>query len=164
MQTTDNQNPLKISLIRATPDRKAHTPIYATEQAAGADLCASLQEPVVLLPMQRMLIPTGIILEIPAGYEVQIRPRSGLAFKEGITVCNAPGTIDSDYRGEIKVLLIHLGDKPFVIEDGMRIAQMCVAPSYRAEFVHKEKVEAVTERNEGGFGHTGIHSLAGAGP
>lgn len=129
-------------------------PLYASEEAAGADVCAHLEEEVIIAPGERRLIPTGLRLEIPKGYEVQVRPRSGLAFKEGITVVNTPGTIDSDYRGEIQVLLINHGSAPFRVRRGMRIAQLILAPVCRARFCVVEGVE-MTKRGEGGFGHTG---------
>jgi dUTP pyrophosphatase len=129
-------------------------PQYATPLSAGMDLCANNEAPITLLPMERKLIPTGLFIELPQGYEAQIRPRSGLAFKHGISIPNSPGTIDADYRGEIKVLLINLGAEPFVIQKGERIAQMVVA---KHEFVSWEQVDSLdeTERGAGGFGHTG---------
>lgn len=129
-------------------------PAYETILSAGMDLRASLTEPITLQPMQRALIPTGLYIELPAGTEAQIRPRSGLAFKHGITVLNSPGTIDADYRGEIKVLLINLSQEPFEIKDSERIAQMVVS---KHETVEWQLVESLneTQRGEGGFGHTG---------
>ncbi|NBQ48916.1 MAG: dUTP diphosphatase [Sphingobacteriia bacterium] len=129
-------------------------PAYATALSAGLDLRAELQSPALLLPLQRQLIPTGLFIELPAGYEAQIRPRSGLAFKQGITVLNSPGTIDADYRGEIKVLLVNLSDQAFEIKHGERIAQMVVA---KHETVEWELVEQLNDssRGEGGFGSTG---------
>jgi dUTP pyrophosphatase len=129
-------------------------PEYATPLAAGLDLKANLKEPVVLKPMQRQLVPTGLFIELPEFYEAQIRPRSGLAFKHGITVLNSPGTIDADYRGEIKVLLVNLSDSDFIINDGERIAQMVVA---RHEHVEWYAVQSLDEshRGTGGFGSTG---------
>lgn len=129
-------------------------PAYETILSAGMDLRASLTEPIILQPMQRALIPTGLYIELPAGTEAQIRPRSGLAFKHGITVLNSPGTIDADYRGEIKVLLINLSQEPFEIKDSERIAQMVVS---KHETVEWQLVETLnqTQRGEGGFGHTG---------
>ncbi|MEE1220639.1 MAG: dUTP diphosphatase [Bacteroidales bacterium] len=129
-------------------------PAYETILSAGMDLRASLTEPIILQPMQRALIPTGLYIELPAGTEAQIRPRSGLAFKHGITVLNSPGTIDADYRGEIKVLLINLSQEPFEIKDTERIAQMIIS---KHETVEWQLVESInqTERGEGGFGHTG---------
>lgn len=129
-------------------------PAYATEQSAGMDLRASLTESVTLNPMERRLIPTGLYIELPAGYEAQIRPRSGLALKKGITVLNTPGTIDADYRGEIGVILINLSAEPFVIENGERICQMVIARYESAELIEVEELSE-TERGEGGFGHTG---------
>ena len=130
-------------------------PQYATPLAAGMDLCAWLTEgDVTLQPLQRVLVPTGISLELPTGYEAQVRPRSGLALKHGITVLNAPGTIDADYRGEVAVLLANLSNEPFVVHDGDRIAQMVVARHERVEWERTEAL-TVTQRGEGGFGHTG---------
>ena len=129
-------------------------PAYETILSAGMDLRASLTESIILQPMQRALIPTGLYIELPAGTEAQIRPRSGLAFKNGITVLNSPGTIDADYRGEIKVLLINLSQEAFEIKDSERIAQMVVS---KHETVEWQLVETLnqTQRGEGGFGHTG---------
>ncbi len=129
-------------------------PAYETLHAAGMDLRASLLEPVELKPMQRQLIATGLFIELPEGYEAQIRPRSGLAFKHGITVLNTPGTIDADYRGEIKVLLINLSDQVFIINAGERIAQMVVAPHSRVKWTPTSELTD-TSRGAGGFGHTG---------
>ncbi len=129
-------------------------PQYSTELSAGMDLRAFLSEPVVLKPFERKLIPTGLFIELPNGYEAQIRPRSGLAVKKGITVLNSPGTIDADYRGEIKVILINLSDEDFVIENGERICQMIIASHETAQWREVE-VLGETERGEGGFGHTG---------
>ena len=130
-------------------------PSYATEHSAGMDVRANLESPVTLAPMQRVLVPTGLPIAWPHGYECQIRPRSGLALKHGITVANAPGTIDADYRGEIGVILINLSSEPFVINDGERICQMVIAPYSRVEWEPAESLDA-TERGEGGFGHTGV--------
>ena len=130
-------------------------PAYATEGASGMDLRANLDQPLVLQPMQRYLVPTGISIEIPAGYEAQVRPRSGLAIKQGITCLNSPGTIDSDYRGEIKVILINLGQADCEIRHGDRIAQMIFARTERAEFFEVEQLNE-SERDSGGFGHTGV--------
>ena len=129
-------------------------PRYATEGSSGMDIKASLEIPVTLQPLERSLIPTGLFVEIPDGYEIQIRPRSGLAIKQGITCLNTPGTIDSDYRGEIKIILINLSSEEQVINHGDRIAQMIIQKTERAEF---EQVEFLneTERAAGGFGHTG---------
>lgn len=129
-------------------------PRYATLESAGMDLRANLDSPVTLLPLQRRLIPTGLRMALPVGFEAQIRPRSGLALKHGITLLNTPGTIDADYRGEIGVIMINLSDEPFVINDGERIAQMVIARHEQAELVAVEVLDE-TERGEGGFGHTG---------
>lgn len=129
-------------------------PAYATGLSAGMDLRANLSQPVTLAPMQRCLIPTGLYIALPAGTEAQVRPRSGLALKKGITVLNSPGTIDADYRGEICVILINLSAEPFVIEDGERIAQMVIARHEQAAWQEVEVLDA-TERGAGGFGHTG---------
>lgn len=130
-------------------------PEYATPQSAGMDIRANIDEPVILKPMQRMLIPTALYMALPAGYEAQIRPRSGLALKHGITVLNTPGTIDADYRGEIKVLLVNFSDKDFVVNDGERIAQMVIAKHETAGFIEVEELDE-TERGAGGYGHTGV--------
>ncbi len=130
-------------------------PAYATSQSAGMDLRANIESPITLHPMERSLVPTGIRIELPKGYEAQVRPRSGLALKHGITVLNSPGTIDSDYRGELKVLLVNLSNEDFVINAGERVAQMVIA---KHETVEWEEVEVLdeTERGEGGYGHTGV--------
>lgn len=130
-------------------------PSYATEGAAGMDVRANLDEPVTLLPMQRALIPTGLFMSIPVGFECQVRPRSGLAAKHGVTVANAPGTVDSDYRGEVKVILVNLSDVPFVINDGERVAQLVFARHERVDWISVDSLDD-TERGEGGFGHTGL--------
>lgn len=129
-------------------------PAYATEQSAGLDLRANLDEPIVLQPMQRALIPTGLRIALPKGVEAQVRPRSGLALKHGITVLNTPGTIDADYRGLIGVILINLGNEPFAINDGERIAQMVIARHEQAEWELTNVLDE-TERGDGGFGHSG---------
>ncbi|HBG65990.1 MAG TPA: dUTP diphosphatase [Treponema sp.] len=141
-------------VIRCIAGTGAELPVYKTAGAAGADVCARVASPVLLAPGEYALIPTGLSLEIPDGYEVQVRPRSGLAFKHGVTVLNSPGTIDSDYRGELKVLLVNLGKAPFTVNDGERIAQIVVAPVTRAVFVPAETLSR-TERGDGGFGSTG---------
>ncbi|MDE5947227.1 MAG: dUTP diphosphatase [Prevotella sp.] len=130
-------------------------PAYATPQSAGMDLRANLDTPVTLRPMQRMLIGTGLHIALPEGFEAQIRPRSGLALKHGITVLNSPGTVDADYRGEIKVLLINLSDTDFVVNGGERIAQMVIARHEQAVFETVEELDE-TLRGEGGYGHTGV--------
>lgn len=131
-------------------------PEYGTIGAAGMDVRASLSEPMTLAPMQRALIPTGLFIEIPEGYECQLRPRSGLALKKGISLVNTPGTIDADYRGEIGVILINLSSEPFVINNGERICQMVFNRYTQAEWMQVESLEE-TDRGEGGFGHTGIN-------
>ena len=130
-------------------------PQYATPQSAGMDLRANLDAPVTLHPMERRLIPTGLYIALPEGYEAQVRPRSGLALKHGITVINAPGTIDADYRGEVGVALINLSQQDFTVNDGERIAQMVIARHEQGEFVVVEQLDE-TERGEGGYGHTGV--------
>lgn len=142
---------MKVNIINKS---KHSLPAYETNLSVGMDLRANLSEPIILQPMQRALIPTGLYIELPSGTEAQIRPRSGLAFKNGITVLNSPGTIDADYRGEIKVLLINLSQEAFEIKDSERIAQMVVS---KHETVEWQLVESLneTQRGEGGFGHTG---------
>jgi dUTP pyrophosphatase len=129
-------------------------PGYASEGAAGADIRAAVTEPLVVESRERVAVATGLVIEIPDGYEAQVRPRSGLAYKHGLTVVNAPGTIDSDYRGELKVLLVNLGSEPVTVERGDRVAQLVIAPVTRAEFA-EEKDLSSTVRGEGGFGSTG---------
>jgi deoxyuridine 5'-triphosphate nucleotidohydrolase len=129
-------------------------PAYATEGAAGMDLLAAVAEPVVIAPGQRVLIPTGLAIALPPGYELQVRPRSGLALRNGIILPNSPGTIDEDYRGEIQVIVLNTGSKPFVVERGTRIAQAVLAPVVRAAWEEVADLD-VTTRNEGGFGSTG---------
>lgn len=143
---------MKIKIVN-----KSHHPLpaYATELSAGMDLRANIDEPIVLKPMERRLVPTGLHIALPVGYEAQVRPRSGLALKKGITVLNAPGTVDADYRGDVGVILINLSDEPFIIEDGERIAQMVIARHEHAEFVPVDVLDE-TERGEGGYGHTGV--------
>lgn len=130
-------------------------PFYATELSAGMDLKAAIEEPVELDSLERAMVPTGLFIELPAGYEAQVRPRSGLAAKHGITVCNSPGTIDADYRGEIKVILVNLSKDKFVINPGERIAQMVIAKYEKIEWEEVEQL-GETERGEGGFGSTGV--------
>jgi dUTP pyrophosphatase len=130
-------------------------PGYATEGSAGMDIRANIESPVTLQPLERYLVPTGLFIELPAGYEAQIRPRSGLAVKQGITCLNTPGTIDSDYRGEIKVILINLSNTVQVINNGDRIAQMIIAKTERAELFLVQQLNE-TQRGDGGFGHTGV--------
>jgi dUTP pyrophosphatase len=142
-------------IIRIINNSKNSLPAYETMHAAGMDLCADVEETITLKPMERKLIPTGLHIELPEGFEAQIRPRSGLAFKHGIGIVNSPGTIDADYRGEVKVLLINFSDQVFEINTGDRIAQMVVA---RHEKVDWQEVEVLNEtmRGAGGYGHTGI--------
>ncbi len=142
---------LKVKVINQS---KHDLPEYATLQAAGLDLKANITESIVLKPLQRQLIPTGLFIELPESFEAQIRPRSGLAFKNGITVLNSPGTIDADYRGEIKVLLINLSSEEFIINDGERIAQMVVSKHEQIEWLPVSELENST-RGAGGFGSTG---------
>ncbi|WP_276910832.1 dUTP diphosphatase [Hallella colorans] len=130
-------------------------PRYATAQSAGMDLRANLDAPIVLRPMQRQLVPTGLHIALADGFEAQVRPRSGLALKHGITVLNTPGTIDADYRGEVKVLLVNFSDEEFVINDGERIAQMVIARYEQASFEQVDELDE-TDRGSGGYGHTGI--------
>ena len=130
-------------------------PTYATSQSAGMDLRANIDESITLNPMERRIIPTGLYMALPPGYEAQVRPRSGLAFKHGITVLNSPGTIDADYRGEIGVLLVNLSNEPFVITEGERIAQMVIARHEQGQFEVVDELDQ-TERGEGGYGHTGV--------
>lgn len=129
-------------------------PEYATVASAGVDLRANIDEPVTLQPMQRRLVPTGLFIELPVGYEAQIRPRSGMALKHGITVLNTPGTIDADYRGEIGVILINLSDQAFTIQDGDRICQMVIAKHEQTQWIETNQLNE-TERGDGGFGHSG---------
>ena len=142
-------------IVRVVNCGHSQLPSYATLQSAGMDLRANLEAPIVLKPMERCLIPTGIRIALPEGYEAQIRPRSGLALKKGITVLNAPGTIDADFRGEIGVILINLSQDDFVVSDGERIAQMVISKHEQAEWVEVEELDD-TERGSGGYGHTGV--------
>lgn len=136
-------------------NKSKHTlPAYATELSAGMDIRADLSAPITLAPMQRCLVPTGLYIALPQGFEAQIRPRSGLAIKKGVTVLNSPGTIDADYRGEICIILVNLSTEAFVIEDGERIAQMVIARHEQAEWMEVETLDE-TQRGAGGFGHTG---------
>ena len=143
---------IKIQLIN-----KGHEPLptYATPQSAGMDLRANIDKAIVLHPMERCLVPTGLYMALPVGFEAQVRPRSGLALKHGITVLNTPGTIDADYRGEIMVLLVNFSKEDFVVNDGERIAQMVIARHEQGEFVEVEELDE-TERGTGGYGHTGV--------
>jgi len=145
---------LTVRIKKLGSNKDVELPTYMTEDSAGMDIFAALKGEEVILPGERKLIPAGIEIEIPKGYEAQVRPRSGLAVKNGVTVLNAPGTVDSDYRGEIKVILINQGAEPFVVKRGDRIAQMIVSPVSRVSWDLVEKLDE-TERGSGGFGHTG---------
>jgi len=143
---------MKIKIV----NRSRHAlPEYATAHSAGLDLRANLDEKIILKPLERKLIPTGLFIELPVGYEAQIRPRSGLAIKKGITILNSPGTIDADYRGEIRVILVNLSSDDFIIEDGERICQMVIASHVQAEWIEVDEL-GTTNRGVGGFGHTGV--------
>lgn len=144
--------PMKIKIINHSENS---LPAYETTGSAGMDLRANLSEPVTIHPLERKLIPTGLFMELPQGYEAQVRPRSGLAAKKGLTVLNSPGTIDSDYRGEIKVILINLSNEPQTIETGERIAQMIISRFEQISWEQVQELE-ITERGAGGFGHTGV--------
>jgi len=144
-------------IIKVINNSSNALPSYATDGAAGMDIRAALNEPVKLKPLERSLIPTGIFLEIPEGYEIQVRPRSGLAVKQGITCLNTPGTIDSDYRGEIKVILINLSNDEQVINHGDRIAQLILSKVEKVSFIVVQQLNE-TERAQGGFGHTGVNN------
>jgi len=147
--------PLKSVEVKIINNSDNDMPAYATASAAGMDVRASVSEPIVLKPLERRLVPTGLRVQLPQGYEMQIRPRSGLALKHGITLVNTPGTIDADYRGEIGIILINLSDEPFTINPGERIAQMVVSEYTRVKWVPTHKLDE-TERGDGGFGHTGV--------
>lgn len=144
---------MKIKIVNQS---KHALPAYETHFSAGMDLRANLDEPVVLKPLGRFLVPTGLFIELPDGHEAQIRPRSGLAIKKGVTILNAPGTIDADYRGEIKIILVNLSNEDFIINDGERIAQMIIAKVEKAVWEEVEILQE-TSRGAGGFGHTGTH-------
>jgi len=146
---------LKVAIKRFPHYQGLELPCYATAAAAGMDLLAAVEEAVSIPPGERFLIPTGIAIALPSGYEAQVRPRSGLAIKNGISLVNSPGTIDADYRGEIKVILINHGEESFTVSRGMRIAQMVVAPVIQATWQEVSDLED-TKRGEGGFGHTGV--------
>ena len=143
---------MKVKIVNKS---KHNLPDYATNQSAGMDLRANLVEPIVLKTLERTLVKTGLFIELPIGYEAQIRPRSGLSYKKGITVLNSPGTIDADYRGEIGVILVNLSPEEFVIEDGERVAQMVITKHEQANWIEVETLEE-TERGVGGFGSTGV--------
>lgn len=144
-------------MVKVNVINKGHHPLpaYATPQSSGMDLRANISQPVTLRPMERRLIPTGLYIALPQGYEAQIRPRSGLALKHGVTVLNSPGTIDADYRGELMVLLVNLSAEDFVVNDGERIAQMVVARHETVDFAEVSELDE-TERGAGGYGHTGV--------
>ncbi|MFN4320096.1 MAG: dUTP diphosphatase [Aquificaceae bacterium] len=147
---------MRIKVKRLPHAKDLPLPFYATEHSSGMDLLAAIEEPIILKPMERVLVPTGIAVEIPPGFEAQIRPRSGLAIRHGITLLNTPGTIDADYRGEIKVILINLGSEDFVVRRGDRIAQMVIAPVIKVELEEVEELSP-TKRFIGGFGSTGYN-------
>jgi dUTP pyrophosphatase len=146
---------MEIVKVICKAENKDFLPVYSSAEAAGADLRACIQEDIVLKPGQRYLVPTGLSIQLPAGYEAQIRPRSGLAIKHGISLVNTPGTIDSDYRGEVKIIMINLGSEDFVIKRGDRIAQMVIAPVTHGMFAMADSLDA-TDRGAGGFGSTGV--------
>lgn len=149
---------MKVSLLRLPNGTGLPLPAYATEGSAGMDLIAAIEKDIELLSGKRAVVPTGLSIELPNGLEAQVRPRSGLAANHGVTVLNSPGTIDSDYRGEVKIILINLGDEPFRITRGMRIAQLVIARHERAELVERTSLSD-TARGAGGHGSTGLHSL-----
>ena len=148
-------NEVPISIQKFPHAAGLELPAYATEGSAGMDLCAAVEAPLVIEAGHRALIPTGIAIAVPRGYEAQVRPRSGLAIKHGLTMLNSPGTIDSDYRGEIKVIAVNHGQSAFTIQYGERIAQLVIAPVARAKWSHVESLDS-TARGSGGFGHTGV--------
>ena len=150
------QTSVQVAITRLPHNADLPLPSYETEQAAGMDLPAAVEDDIVIEPGKRAMVPTGLAIALPAGYEAQVRPRSGLAAKNGVTVLNSPGTVDADYRGEVKVILINLGDAPFTITRGMRIAQMVIAPVTRAAIV-EVAVLPETARGAGGFGSTGVN-------
>jgi dUTP pyrophosphatase len=154
MTATPRGRARRVKVVRLAHGEGLPLPAYQSAGAAGLDLVAAVDAPVVLRPGMRALVPTGLILELPSGFEAQVRPRSGLALSQGITVLNSPGTIDSDYRGEVKVLLVNLGDRPFTIARGERIAQLVVARCERVRLIEAAKASA-TRRGGGGFGSTG---------
>ena len=145
---------LTIPVQRLAHGQGLDLPAYATAESAGLDLLAAVTEPLIIGPGARALVPTGIVIQLPAGFEAQVRPRSGLALKHGVTVLNAPGTVDSDYRGEVGVILVNLGEAPFAVERGMRIAQLVVQPVSRVQWDERDTLET-SARGEGGFGSTG---------
>jgi dUTP pyrophosphatase len=153
---------IEIEIVRLAHARDLPLPDYATSAAAGADLLAAIDQPIELASLERRIVPTGISIALPVGFEAQVRPRSGLAAKHGVTVANAPGTIDADYRGEVGVILINLGKEPFMIERGMRIAQMVIARHARAAWREVASLDE-TARGVGGFGSTGVGAGVAAG-
>lgn len=148
-------DPVRIAILRDPDCEDIPLPDYATSHAAGMDLRAAVREPLILKPGERVIIPTGLHIALPPGHEAQVRPRSGLAARHGVTMVNTPGTIDADYRGEIRVILINLGQEPFTVRRGDRIAQMVIAPVARATWMPVDTLDE-TVRGKGGFGHTGI--------
>ena len=144
-----------MAIVKITLKEGSVLPEYKTKGSAGADVAALVNSPITIKPTERAIIPTGIFLEIPENFEIQVRPRSGLALQHGITLLNTPGTIDSDYRGELKLILINHGNENFIVTNGMRLAQIIMAPVIQAQFMLSNKLNS-TERNEGGFGHTGL--------
>jgi dUTP pyrophosphatase len=146
----------EVKVVRMAHALGLDLPAYATDGAAGMDVLAAVEADLLLLPGERQAVPTGLMMAVPAGHEMQVRARSGLALKEGLAVLNAPGTIDSDYRGEVKIILANLGDRSFTITRGMRIAQLVLAPYVRGRWAEVESLDA-TDRGEGGFGSTGRH-------
>jgi len=150
-------NKIAISVKKLANSSGIDLPKYETASSAGMDLCAAIEDNIVLSAGERCLVPAGFSIALPVGYEAQVRPRSGLALKHGVTVLNTPGTIDADYRGEIKIILVNLGQEDFEISRGMRIAQMIIAPVTQARFLSVENLDE-TERGEGGFGSTGTHN------
>ncbi|TWB38054.1 dUTP diphosphatase [Nitrospirillum pindoramense] len=153
---------ITVAVTRLPHGKDLDLPAYATAQAAGLDLMAAVSAPVVIPPLGRALVPTGLAISLPVGFEAQVRPRSGLALKNGVTVLNAPGTVDADYRGEVGVILVNLGDQPFTIERGMRIAQMVIARHERIQWNEVESLDE-TARGAGGFGSTGTAATGRAG-
>lgn len=151
---------LQVKIKTLTPGAEIQLPAYGSLQAAGADICAYLpeQKKMIISPLKRVLIPTGLCAEIPPGYEIQVRPRSGLSLKTGLMVVNSPGTIDADYRGEIKIIMGNLGDREEVIHHGDRIAQLVLAKVYQGEFILTQEDLTTTQRGAGGFGSTGVET------
>lgn len=156
--TLTSPSPITIPLQFLPHGEDLSLPAHATEDAAGLDLCAAIDQDITLSPLERILVPCGFMMALPQGFEAQLRPRSGLAFKNGVTLLNSPGTIDADYRGEIKVLLINFGGSAFTITRGMRIAQMVIARYTKANWDIRDTLESSTVRGTQGFGSTGLHS------